>query len=47
MSLPRPDVCECFGGNCWRRFCPLNKKRKKEREARETAAETPKPVEDQ
>ena len=35
MGLPRPQPCKCFGGSCWREFCPVsdkNLRRARERE---------------
>jgi len=26
MGVRQPDVCLCFGGRCWKKFCPERSK---------------------
>lgn len=40
MAIRQPDVCFCFGGRCWRQFCPDRAQNKKK--AKDTQYERPK-----
>lgn len=41
MTLPKPQPCDCFGGNCWRKYCPDSSRNRKRRRDSEPAAQPP------
>lgn len=38
--MRQPDTCLCFGGNCWKQYCPFRPNRKRKDPANEANEHT-------